>query len=68
MSYKYTIKPSGIKLDLDTCPPPIGFKIFPNGGWDYAFTSSEGWCEFVFKEKQNYTFSNDFIEIKEEKI
>ena len=66
MAYAYKIKAYGIKLDFDSCPPELGYKVFPRGDWRAASVDPVEKCyEFIFDEKQAILFKNDFIEITE---
>lgn len=68
MKYKYTIRPSGIKLDLDSCPPSLGYKLFPAADWRSVTVNSEGYYEFFFETKQEPQFKSEFIDIIEEQL
>lgn len=55
-----------MKLDFDSCPPDLGYKLFPTANWRAVSVDPVAKCyEFIFDEKQEIAFKSDFIEINE---
>ena len=69
MPYSYKVTAWGIKLDFDSCPPDMGYRLFPNANWRaVSVLPTERCYEFIFDEKQEVAFKSDFITITETEV
>lgn len=69
MPYTYKITAWGIKLDLDSCPPELGYRLFPNANWRAVTVDPVEKCyEFLFDDKQEVAFESEFITVTESEV
>ena len=69
MPYTYKVTAWGIKLDLDSCPPEFGYRLFPNANWRAVTVDPVEKCyEFLFDDRQEVAFQSEFITVTETEV